>query len=36
MSEPEDENQDTFGPSDRLQSIFTMNKKESDLHEKFK
>ena len=33
MSELEDEHAETFGQADRLQSIFTMNKKESDLHE---
>ena len=36
MSELEDEHNDTFGPfgqTDRLQSIFTMNKKDSDLEE---
>lgn len=32
MSEQEDEQNETFGPGDRLQSIFTMNKKDSDLH----
>jgi len=33
MSEHEDENNETFGPNDRLQSIFTMNKKDSDLNQ---
>ena len=33
MSELEDENNDNFGPSDRLQSIFAIHKKEGDLHE---
>ena len=36
MSELEDEHNDTFATTDRLQSIFTMQKKKSDLHEKVK
>lgn len=36
MSELEDEPNDTFGQSDRLQSIFTMHKKESDLYDKMR
>ncbi len=34
MSEVDDEPNDTYGHSDRLQSIFTMKKKDSDLHDK--
>jgi len=33
MSDHEDEHNETFGLSDRLQSIFTMNKKEGDQHQ---